>query len=303
MADEKGRVLAGRKRRRLIAGSSIAAVVVGLLPLTAAAGPAVAAAPVAATSAPATNGRCGAIERAATLAYEQVRVLRTLKDHLVLRTQADVEALAAPNPYTGAVYPIMPHFFTSTKGMGVGFVNPNPEITPGVPTLLFYRPARDAQNVLDPFGPDAPYTLVGWGYAGQYAPNAMPSFPNDPGLRCFDQRDWFVHETGIHDFATWQFYALPPEESWHGEAAVELPPIAAECAPTCPDGVGHPRLWDAHIWINPLVPKSSILNPGTLIPGFDPVVGVNFFYPERPASAVQPAKAKSGTGGHSGHGG
>ncbi|WP_213003842.1 hypothetical protein [Winogradskya consettensis] len=244
-----------------------------------------------------TNSKCTPAERRRTLAAEQRRVLTFFKDFLVLRNEADVARLAEPRD--GVQFFVLSHAYNSIRGMGLSIINGGEVSGPGKPAMLLYRPSRGAADVTDPDGPDFPYTLAGWGYAGLYAPGQPPSFAGDPGLRCLTKQDWLVHERSVHPSDTWQNIPVPPEEQWHGQALGAVPPTPDECDTPCV-GVGHPRLWDLHLFIgNSGVPAVSMLNPGKPIPGFDPGVGVGFFYPQRYPStgAVPPAAGH----GHSGH--
>lgn len=75
---------------------------------------------------------------------------------------------------------------------------------------------------------------------------------------------------------------MPPEESWHGEDPAAEQPLPSDCEPApCPAGFPHGRLWDIHFWLGgDGVASVSMLSPAS-IPGFDPEVGVAFFYPDR----------------------
>ncbi|MGI5186128.1 hypothetical protein ACQEVZ_58760 [Dactylosporangium sp. CA-152071] len=237
---------------------------------------------------------CTYIDRHRALALEQRRVLSFMKDFLVLRNEADVERLAQPRD--GVQYFVFSHAYNSIRGMGLSIINGGEYSGPGKPAMLLYRPSGKAKNVTDPDGPDFPYTLVGWGYAGLYMPGQPPSYADDPGLRCLTKQDWLVHERSVHPADTWANIPVPPQEAWHGAATGEIPPSADDCA--CPVGMTHPRLWDLHIFAGPLgVPTVSMLNPGRPMPGFDPQVGLGFFYPSQYPSTSGPA----GGDPHAGH--
>lgn len=290
-----------RTGRRLLTTRQTIAAVIGLLAMAALAGPVAAHADshaqaqgqaslaghqnhkyAALTGTTSHAGSsCGYVERLRALAAEQRRVLDLVGDLRVLRNQADVDRLAVPNPETGTVYSLLPHMYDSMKGSGFTVVNVGMG-GPGKPILLLYRPNRTAANVLDPFGADFPYTLVGWGYVSPYVPGQPPVFADDAGLRCLVYKDWLVHERSVHPSDTWQNIVVPPAEQFHGQAAGETPPTAEEC--NCPVALNHGRFWDVHLWLTGTpVPSVSMLNPGKPIPGFDPVPGVGFFYPERHA--------------------
>lgn len=220
------------------------------------------------------GSRCTPLERQKSLILEQRRVLAFLADIRVLRDDADIARL--PVPRGGASYGFLSHAFTSIAGMGFSVVNVT-RPRPGEPALLLYRANPDATDLTDPWGADFPYELVGWGYASPYAPGVLPDFSADPGLRCLGPKDWFVHERGVHPFDTWQNIPVAPQEAFKGQVAGGPPPTPEECG--CA-GVPHPRLWDIHFWIGASgVPTISMLNPGEPLPGFDPVIGVGFFYP------------------------
>jgi hypothetical protein len=252
--------------------------------------------------APAGGTVCGKAERRAALAAEQRRVLQTLKGFRVLKNQQDMDRIAAASPTTGTAYNVMPHAYASMKGNGFTLVNTGTGNGPGKPQLIFYRPARGAGDVLDANGADFPYVLVGWGYVGPYSPGAPLDFGDDAGLRCLETDDWFVHERSVHPADTWHNIPVRPQEDYLGQVPGSEPPTAEECK--CPVGMNHGRFWDAHLWLDgDSVPTVSMLNPGRPIPGFDPVVGSGFFYPEAapPGSAPQPApEPDQGGGGFTG---
>jgi hypothetical protein len=98
------------------------------------------------------------------------------------------------------------------------------------------------------------------------------------GLRCVPRREWFVHERSIHPFDTGSNHGVPPEESFQGEADGADSPNPGVDGPV---GLPHSRFWDLHVWLDEHdgVPNLSMLNTGELIPGIDPKVGQDFFYP------------------------
>lgn len=288
-ADDPGRTQAGRNLMKL---GRFAAVMVGLSVLIASAGPVAAhvAEPGqlhAASSATTDRARtgCGHFQRVWSLALEQQRVLKFLKDFLVIRNDADLARLGEPRE--GALYAIHSHEFANIRGMGFSIVN-GAGGGPGMPTLLMYRPSPKAKDVVDPHGPDYPYELAGWGYAGPYTPGVAPPWiTSDPLLKCVYYGEWFVHERSVHPFDTWQNIPVPPVEDFPGQVPAGTAPTPDECTPAC-IGASHPRLWDLHLWTGKLgVPTVSMLNPGPLLRGFDPVVGVGFFYSQAP-QVVQP---------------
>jgi hypothetical protein len=229
---------------------------------------------------------CTPAERSAGLALDQRRVLDLVGDLTVLDDLGDLRRLAAPRPAEQVTYGLLAHMFVSMQGVGFAVLQvDHGAVRPGLPTLLFYRPAPGARDVLDSWGGDFPYTLAGWGYSEPYAPGDPPAFPSDPALRCLAPGEWMVHERSVHTADNWQNLVRPPQEEWLGQAAAVDPPQPGECA-RCTGGP-HGRLWDLHVWLgpDPDVPQVSMFNPGPPIPGFDPVAGVGFFHPEHgPAS-------------------
>jgi hypothetical protein len=264
-------------RRGLLTRGRITAVVTGLFAFTAVAGPAVAN--VSAPAKPSHDGaQCTPSQRRDTLAVEQSRVLKLLSGFRVLRNKKDLDRLAVPDTKTGTVYALLPHMFDSMKGIGITIVNVGVN-GPGKPSLLFYLPDPHAKNVLDPFGADYPYRLVGWGYVQPYTPGQAPAFPGDPGLRCVVAHDSFVHERSVHPADTWQNIPVVTTEQYHGQDAAPTAPSAAEC--NCVVGLNHGRFWDTHFFLTgDRTPKVSMLNPGKPIRGFDAHPGVGFFYPQ-----------------------
>lgn len=234
------------------------------------------------TSSGAAPVACTQAQTVASLKYEQARILKELAPFRVLENPLSLSALAYPNPVTGASYSILTHMYNSLGGMGFtvsslqGLSAGQP--VAGEPTLLLFRPNPKDGPPTDASKPDFPYTLVGWGYTAPYVPGQPPSFGNDPGLKCIKPSQWLVHERGVHPASNWQFIALPPKESWHGESAGQTIPTAAECH--CVMGMDHTRVWDLHIFLGANgIPTVSMFNPGAPIPGFNVGGGVAFFYP------------------------
>ncbi|MFD3329583.1 hypothetical protein [Streptomyces sp. NPDC058701] len=305
---------AGSWWRKLTDRGRVAVVAFGAFSLIAAAGPAIAGVSnPSSAEASAAAVSCTPRERADALSAEEARVTQLLAGHTTLLNQADVDSLAHVGAQPGGItYAIKPHEFASVGGMGLTFLNPNPGYTPGLPTLLFYRPAPGATpaELLDPAHKDFPYELAGWGYAGQYNPGVAPGFSQDRALHCLKPTDWFVHERSAHPGDTWQNIPVPPAEApgHHGDAPGSTPPSAQECGCLLDmdNGVGmaHPRMWDIHFWLQPDNPSAgpavSILNPGTPIPGFDPGVGTGFFYPEGAVTSSAASKDMNHSM-HSGH--
>jgi hypothetical protein len=219
---------------------------------------------------------CTISDRQHALATDQWRVLQRVGDLTTLRGPADLTRLATIG------YSIYPHQFVSFKGMGMPVLDPStlvhwpghplPEV--GHPSLLLYRPAPWAQDVTDLERAEFPYTLAGWAYGDNYHWAQIPSLP------CLVRGDWFVHERGIHPLIDGGFIPVPPPETFHGQADGSDAPYPVPFDQPWRVGVPHPRAWDTHIWLSGggPVPKVSMLNPGKLIPGLDPQVGVAFFY-------------------------
>lgn len=282
MANTKGRAM---KYGRILA------VLVGLFALIASAGPVSAQVAVTGQSpavtkrAPQAQTGCNYFQRLWNLHQEQKRVLEFIKDFRVLRNEADLVRLAEPRE--GALYTVLTHQFVNIRGMGMSVVNRTGG-SPGKPSLLLYKPSPKAKNVLDPLGADYPYELVGWGYAGLYTPGAVPpAYSADPLTKCLQYDEWFVHERSVHPFTNWQNIPVPPVEDFPGQVLGETAPGPEECTPACP-GANHPRLWDIHIWIGKCgVPTVSMFNPGKPYRGFDPEVGVGFFFPQVPEGGGQ----------------
>ena len=225
---------------------------------------------------------CNPWERLGTLAVEQKRVLKLLKGFEVLRNQADLTRMGQLDPKTGTQFAALPHMYDSMQGIGMTIVNVGNQ-GPGMPTLVFYRPNPRAKNVVQPFVPNFPYRLVGWGYVSPYTPGKAPAYPSDPGLRCIKPSDSFIHERSVHPSDTWQNITVPPKEDWKGQLADDTAPTAAEC--DCVVGLSHGRFWDTHLFLTGTpFPQVSMFNPGRRIPGFDPVVGKGFFFPAKPAA-------------------
>lgn len=241
----------------------------------------------AATGEPAHPNGCTVPERSAALGAEQAEVEDRLSEHLILRDEADLAALAADRE-TGKAYTLVDHLFASAGGAGIGIVDTlGTPVTAGMPDVLLYapRPGTKEEEAIDPLGPDWPYRLVGWAYTPfSYDFEGRPKALDGRDARCITAADWFVHERSIHPADTWQNVAAPPkEEAFHGandNQQVPIPPD--ECVPSpCPPGLQHPRVWDIHFWRDGAgdgVASVSILSPEE-IPGWDPGVGVAFFYP------------------------
>lgn len=239
---------------------------------------------------------CTGIERRDALRMEQSEVLDLLSGHTTLRNLGDLALLGSPKvnpeaPQAPRAYNLLDHKFASARGIGFSVVDSlaiNP-VTPGAPDVLFYAPDPEAteEEVTEPDNPDFDYELVGWAYAAEYDFEERPMGLDGTDGRCITAADWFVHERSVHPFDTWQNVpAPPPDEEFHGaDPGQQLPIPENECDPEpCPAGIQHGRLWDIHFWLDGAgngVPSVSILNPRARILGWDPDVGVSFFFPER----------------------
>jgi hypothetical protein len=272
-----------KSRRRELALTGV-----GLLIVAGCSGSAFALSKNNVSSTAAAPAACTPAQSVAALKYEQARMLKELAPFRVLYNPLSLAALNFPNAVTGISYSVLTHMYDSLGGMGFTVASlqgmMGGQVVAGEPTLLLYRPNPADKDVTDPSKPDFPYTLVGWGYTAPYVPGHVPSFGNDPGLKCIQPSQWLIHERGVHPAGSWQFIPLPPEESWHGQAAAQTVPTAAECH--CVIGMAHPRVWDLHIFLGANgIPTVSMFNPGTPIPGFDTGGGHAFFYPARVPSS------------------
>ncbi|MEV3991078.1 hypothetical protein AB0J57_19420 [Streptomyces sp. NPDC049837] len=228
---------------------------------------------------------CTHEQRQAALREDQRRVLELIgEEHRVLNNSEELRELGRPRLASQTAYNFLDHRFASARNMGVGIVDTlepveGAVVEPGRPDVLLYAPDPRAENVIDPDGPDFPYTLVGWAYA----PSGYSYADWPQALPCIERADWFVHERSIHPADTWQNIPAPPRfgEAFPGAEPNELPILPDECTPApCPPGLQHPRIWDIHFWLGSGgVPSLSILKPGRPIRGWDPEVGRGFFYP------------------------
>ncbi|HEV8575426.1 MAG TPA: hypothetical protein VGR43_12065, partial [Dehalococcoidia bacterium] len=198
-----------------------------------------------------TDNVCSSRERRALLMREQMRILALVRsygpeasDLTTLRDQSDLVRLAQPDPEAGTVYNFYPHQFASFAGMGFAVLNTG-ELGPGKPDLLLYAPSPDKTDVTDPYGPDFPYTLAGWGYLSPYDHEEHPILLSP----CIVRGDWFVHERGIHPADDWTMHAVPPHEVEHGQDPGQDPVLPTECQDICMAGIQHGRFWDIHFWL------------------------------------------------------
>lgn len=210
----------------------------------------------------ATADSCTPGEGRRTLWRDQWRLLAKLRDLVVLRDKQDVERLAALG------FDSYPHWQTSLAGVGWTAADMDvimrPE--PGHPAMLMYRPSGTENGPADGF--DFPYYLAGWAYL---APYDVEQHPADL-LPCVSRANWFVHERGIHIAENGGFEPVPPVEDEYGTAPGADPPAAP------PPSYGHPRSWDAHVWLSAKGPVISVRNPGRPIQGIALPHGT-FFYP------------------------
>lgn len=224
----------------------------------------------AAASAASAGATCTAAQQTATWAADQKTVLAKLGKLTTLNNEADVLKLAALG------WNVPGHQWVSFENIGVAFGRvaavAGGAPTPGTPDLVMYAPNPKAKNVTDPNGADFPYTLMGWAYTQGYNYKQAPTVMG----ACYPRSIWFVHERGIHDFATWGFVPVPPKESFLGQASGDTMPLPF------PPGLPHIRFWDAHVWMDgtsPGVPSIGIQRPVKL----GKVAGINppgaFFYP------------------------
>jgi quercetin dioxygenase-like cupin family protein len=221
---------------------------------------------------------CSTAKRDAALRKEQSAVLEKVGDLRTLRSQADLQRLSAP-PYN-FVFPT--HQFTSFRGIGLTIFDPIDPVRPGAPNFLFYAPNPKAKDATDPHGPDFPYELIGWGYGVPYTPGRIPSF-----LPCVGNKDWHIHERGVHDEKTGGMIVMPPAEAGFGESAGTLadPPALRPVV-----GFPHARSWTAHLWLDDSgVAESGILDPNDKPAGIDPGVGSSFYFlDDPPQGALEP---------------
>jgi quercetin dioxygenase-like cupin family protein len=214
---------------------------------------------------------CAPAKRDAFLRKEQSTVLAKIGPLRTLRSKADLARLAGP-PYN-FVFPT--HEFTSFRGIGLTIFDPIDPVRPGAPNFLFYAPNPKAKDATDPKGPDFPYQLIGWGYGVPYTPGRVPSF-----LPCIGNKDWHIHERGVHDERTGKMVVMPPAEAAFGDSAGTLadPPALRPVV-----GFPHARSWTAHLWLDPSgVAKSGILDPDEKPAGVDPGVGSSFYFLDDP---------------------
>ena len=216
-----------------------------------------------------------------------------------LQLQTTANDLAARYPTMGRAVTdgfLPSHAYVSFAGMGVTMFQPA-DLADGVfnttnrtpdllePNLLFYSPGPAPgpnPNPLVAGGftdlyPDAPYTLIGWGYAQSFAPGQRPV------LGCIDPAAWFVHEAGWH-LSNGGYTATPPP----GETPATLGTMTINAPPGLPPVtinpptlglIWHPRFWDLHVWINGAnVPALGIFNNGAGGPAAGAALPGNAFF-------------------------
>src|SRR5262245_3968099 len=139
------------------------------------------------------------------------------------------------------------HLLTPFAGIGLAFdqlgaLSGVPPVV-GLPTALLYQPtAPGTLGELYDFTPDAPYPLIGWAYALDYDPTAMPNFPALPGLASFPADIWQVHEAGYHSLVAGLFLPTPPEAEFTGGASLGSVDVN-ESPGDVPFFLWHERFW------------------------------------------------------------
>lgn len=233
---------------------------------------------------------CTAGDRNAQLSGAQRDILALLHpapgaDLTTLRNEADLAALAALG------YSFYPHQQVSVRGMGWPVLDTQNETpTAARPSLLLYAPSGD-DFTAPRDGFDFAYRLAGWAYLLGYEPHKLPGDEPDewPHLSCLGERDWFVHERGIHTFDDGDFDPIRPAtgDGPRGSAEGADVPCATDplskvfCTDREPGDFGHPRAWDTHVWLDgDQVPTVSMTNPRHKLPGVDAQIGKAFFFPE-----------------------
>ncbi|MFI5776642.1 hypothetical protein [Nocardia sp. NPDC051570] len=217
-------------------------------------------------------GYCDGEARDASLRQDEARLMARLGRLTTLRGPDDLAALAALG------YAIPLHMLASFEDIGTSFARPDAiidqQVRSGNPGVLMYRPDPGLPYDGDPYRPQFPYQLIGWGHGIMYTPGAVPPSAD----LCVAQEDWFVHEQGVHSLLDWDFIPQPPPERYHGEVAGDMLPL-----PMVAPGATHGRYWDIHVWHNPTggTPALSVLSPYEHIPGL-PAKLADFFHPELP---------------------
>jgi hypothetical protein len=204
------------------------------------------------------------------LREDQRAVLKRLGPLTTLRDEKDLERLGRP-PYN---YALLTHRFTSIEGLGLTVLNQGDTPRPGVPNLIWYKP-RDGARSSEPERPDFPYEFSGWGYGIQYTPGKLPGL-----MPCMGDKDWLIHERGVHPISDGGFIAMPPAESYYGEAQgfYTDPPAMQPVL-----GWAHPRGWALHIWLNGTdVPDVAVVDETEPAAGVEVEHGSGFYFPEKP---------------------
>lgn len=233
---------------------------------------------------------CTAAERAADLAAERERVLRAVGELRTVRNWAELGLLAARG------WGALGHGFISFRDAGVAIARTDSPLTGShvviplptgskpllpldLPDLVFYAPDPESGTVTHPHSPDFPYTLAGWGYWDVYR---FERHPTGRGPACLTRQDWHVHERGIHDFATFGFVPVPPQEKFRGESTGDgpVPPFTLMGDP----GVVHKRAWTAHLWLSAdgSTISPAFASPHRRIRGLETRYGSWFFQPPNP---------------------
>lgn len=139
------------------------------------------------------------------------------------------------------------------------------------PLARTVAPSPATASVTDARDPlDFPYELAGLGYLAPAAsPRPRRSCPTSGG------RTGSSTSAGSTPSRIAAWSPSPPEEHFPGEAPGSDVPSSHD-----PRDIGHERFWDIHVWRSDAgTPAASIVNPGKDIPGIDPEIGFNWFYP------------------------
>lgn len=197
--------------------------------------------------------------------------LRSMQSAVVAR----FGSLTTGGQLLAAGYVLNNHGWAQMDGMGVTFVHPNPVLDPATPPLLIFNAAPGA-NITDTL-PDAPLTLVGWGY-GVF--DVVPGLPR-PTFGCVPYHEWFLHEAGWHTPNDGGMVLDPPPP----QGPLLVPPTTRRNlarAGGANESHYHPRIWDLHFWSDPSgLPRMSLVNANGPTAATPPPAGI-FFYPPMP---------------------
>ncbi|MFB8005181.1 hypothetical protein [Nocardia sp. NPDC056000] len=227
---------------------------------------------------------CSDQARASSLERDRDLLLARLGPLRTLRNPAEMMSLVAAGwavPSHGMVTysgmgmtmadPILSAEIVGTSIAGVTSGLPAPQtVFAGRPLVLFYRSLAQSGDLADPYVPHFPYELAGWAHLAKYTPGVLPASD-----MCLDARDWAVHERGVHVLPSFEMRMDPPTESARGQD-----PGALESLIPIPFGIPHPRMWDAHIWLDPAggTPVTSLMDDVAPIDGA--AATDSFYYPE-----------------------